>query len=85
VIRVRPLPSILPLSEEKGMAHLVVMVCLLATPTKCQEFTVPDFSTDDVVSCIRQGGDKSDEWQRANNKYFVIGWRCIQGDAKPKS
>ena len=62
------------------MAQLIVMVCLLATPEKCQEFTVPGASADDVVSCIKQGGDKSDEWQRQNSQYFVIGWRCVKND-----
>ena len=62
------------------MAQLIVMVCLLATPEKCQEFTVPGASANDVVSCIKQGGDKSDEWQRQNSQYFVIGWRCAKND-----
>ena len=62
------------------MAQLIVMVCLLATPEKCQEFTVPGASANDVVSCIKQGGDKSDEWQRQNTQYFVIGWRCVKND-----
>jgi hypothetical protein len=62
------------------MAQLIVMVCLLATPEKCQEFTVPGASANDVVSCIKQGGDKSDEWQRQNSQYFVIGWRCVKND-----
>jgi len=60
------------------MAHLVVMVCLLAKPTECLEKTVPDASTDNVVSCIKQAGDKADAWQRINNQYFVIGWRCVK-------
>jgi hypothetical protein len=65
------------------MAELVVMVCLLATPEKCQEFNVPGASTADVVTCIRQGGDKSAEWQKQNTQYFVIGWRCVMNeDAK---
>jgi hypothetical protein len=59
------------------MAELVVMVCLLATPDKCQEFNVPGASAGDVVTCIKQGGDKSTEWQKQNTQYFVIGWRCV--------
>ncbi len=59
------------------MAELVVMVCLLATPEKCQEFNVPGASTPDVVTCIRQGGVKSNAWQEQNSRYFVIGWRCV--------
>jgi hypothetical protein len=54
------------------------MVCLLAKPTECLEKTVPDASADDVVSCIKQAGDKADAWQRINNQYFVIGWRCVK-------
>ena len=62
------------------MAQLIVMVCLLATPEKCQEFTVPGALANDVVNCIKQGGDKSNEWQRQNSQYFVIGWRCVKND-----
>jgi hypothetical protein len=54
------------------------MVCLLATPEKCQEFDVPDTDATDVVSCIRKGGENADTWQLKNNKYFVIGWRCVK-------
>jgi hypothetical protein len=61
---------------ESGMAQLVVMVCLLATPEKCQEFDVPGATATDVVSCIKTGGEKSNEWQKQNSQYFVIGWRC---------
>ena len=61
------------------MAQLIVMVCLLATPEKCQEFTVEGASTSDVVSCIKQGGDKSNDWQAKNSQYFVIGWRLREG------
>jgi hypothetical protein len=54
------------------------MVCLLATPEQCSEKTVAGASTGDVVSCIKQGGDKAIEWQKENNQYFVIGWRCVK-------
>jgi hypothetical protein len=58
------------------MAELVVMVCLLATPEQCSEKEVPGGGAGDVVSCIRQAGDKAIEWQKWNSQYFVIGWRC---------
>jgi hypothetical protein len=58
------------------MAQVVVLVCLLATPDQCTEKVVPGFNASDIVSCIRQAGDKADEWQKSNSQYFVIGWRC---------
>jgi hypothetical protein len=58
------------------MAQLVVLICLLATPTECTEKPVPGATTSDVVSCLKTAGDKADEWQRGNSQYFVIGWRC---------
>jgi hypothetical protein len=65
------------------MAELIVMVCLLATPEKCQEFKVPDAGAADVVTCIRDGGVSADEWQVTNDKYFIIGWRCATSSKAP--
>ena len=28
-------------------------------------------------------GDKADAWQKVNNQYFVIGWRCEKKGASP--
>lgn len=67
------------------MAELIVMVCLLATPEKCQEYRVADKQYEDVVSCIRTGGENSDAWQKVNDKYFVIGWRCAKGADVPEA
>jgi hypothetical protein len=58
------------------MAQLVVLICLLATPTQCTEKPVPGATAQDVVSCLKTAGDKADEWQKDNSRYFVIGWRC---------
>jgi hypothetical protein len=58
------------------MAQLVVLICLLSTPTECSEKPVPGATAADVVSCLKTAGDKADEWQKANSQYFVIGWRC---------
>jgi len=52
------------------------MVCLLVTPEQCSEKQVPGAGAGDVVSCIKQAGDKAIEWQKSNSEYFVIGWRC---------
>jgi hypothetical protein len=60
------------------MAHLVVMICLLSNPKECSEKAVPGATADDVVSCIKQAGDKADAWQKENSQYFVIGWRCVK-------
>ncbi|MGC1710212.1 MAG: hypothetical protein WA717_01225 [Methyloceanibacter sp.] len=65
------------------MAQLVVLICLLATPEKCSEMAVPDAIADDVVSCLKSAGDKADAWQKVNNQYFVIGWRCEKKGASP--
>ena len=65
------------------MAELIVMVCLLATPEKCQEFRVLDAGAGDVVTCIRAAAVKSDEWQEVNDKYFIIGWRCATNSKAP--
>jgi hypothetical protein len=64
------------------MVQLVVLTCLLATPTECGEHAVPGTETDDIVTCLKSAGDKADEWQKSNNHYFVIGWRCEKKDKK---
>ena len=65
------------------MAELIVMVCLLATPEKCQEYKVAGKEYTDVVSCIRTGGENSDAWQRETNKFVVVGWRCAKNAKVP--
>ncbi len=60
------------------MAELIVAVCLVANVEQCQEFTVPGASTGDVVSCIRQAGDKALEWQAENRQYALISWHCVK-------
>ena len=67
------------------MAELIVMVCLLATPEKCQEYMVPDAGAGDVVTCIRAAAANSEDWQELNNKYFVIGWRCAKDPKVPEA
>lgn len=58
------------------MAELVVLYCLLSDPKNCSEKVVPNSAADDVVVCLRSAGDKATEWQKTNNQYFIIGWRC---------
>ena len=58
------------------MAELVVLICLLSNPKECTEKAVPGATAGDVVTCIKAAGDKANEWQKANDQYFVIGWRC---------
>jgi hypothetical protein len=60
------------------MAELLVMVCLLSSPDQCAEKPVTGGNTADVVSCIKQGGDKALEWQKQHSEYLVIGWRCAK-------
>jgi len=62
------------------MFHLVVFICLTATPEKCSEKPVPGSAADGIVACLKQGGDKADAWQSENSQYFVIGWRCEKTD-----
>ena len=48
------------------MAQLVVLICLLSTPTECSEKPVPGATAADVVSCLKTAGDKA----AASVKYF---------------
>jgi hypothetical protein len=64
------------------MVQLVVLTCLLATPEKCGEQVVPGSETNDIIVCLKSAGDKADAWQKINNQYFVIGWRCEKTDKK---
>ena len=65
------------------MAQLVVLICLVANPEKCSEQAVPDTVANDVVTCLKSAGDNADAWQKVNNQYFVIGWRCEKKGASP--
>ena len=65
------------------MFEVVVMVCLAATGLDCKEFKLPEKQYPDVVTCIRDSQGKGAEWQLANNKYTIIGTRCVKDPDVP--
>jgi hypothetical protein len=63
------------------MFSVIVMVCLAATGEQCREFKLPNKEYANVVSCIRDSQAEGAAWQLKNNKYTIIGTRCVK-DAK---
>lgn len=60
------------------MFEVILMVCLAATGEECREYRLADKQYDDVVSCIRESHAEGAAWQRENDKYALIGTRCVK-------
>ena len=63
------------------MFEVIVMVCLAANGTGCEEFKLPDKEYPDAVACIRDSHAEGAAWQLKNDKYTIVGTRCAK-DAK---
>jgi len=66
------------------MFEVIVMVCLAASGTGCEEFKLPDKEYPDAVACIRDSHAEGAAWQRENSKYTIIGTRCAKGTKVPE-
>jgi hypothetical protein len=68
--------------------HLVLIACLAAPPNTCQEISLPEVTSEDVVSCVGSAAAKSEEWQSQHKDFLVIGTKCAktgEGSATPPS
>ena len=52
--------------------HLVLVACLAAPPNTCQEISLPEVVSEDVIQCIGSAKAKSEEWQAKHTEYLVI-------------
>lgn len=65
------------------MFEVIVIVCLAASGAQCEEFKLPEKQYDNVVSCIRESHGEAVTWQRENEKYTLMGTRCIKDSKIP--
>ena len=59
-------------------AHLVIIACLVAPPSDCKEFLLPDVTAEDVSSCIGKAAEPVQKWQEENQDKLVIGTKCVK-------
>jgi hypothetical protein len=59
-------------------AHLIIVACLVASPGNCQEFPLPEVTSEDVPSCIGESRVKAVEWEEKNDGYRVIATKCVK-------
>jgi len=60
------------------MFQVILMVCLAATGEQCKEFKLTQ-EYEDVVTCIRDSHGQGSNWQSKNEKYVLLGTRCVKG------
>ena len=60
--------------------HLVLVACLAAPPNSCQEISLPEVVSEDVIQCIGSAKAKSEEWQAKHTDYLVIATKCAKDE-----
>jgi hypothetical protein len=60
--------------------HLVLIACLAAPPNTCQEISLPEVTSEDVVQCVGSAKAKSEEWQKEHTDYLVIATKCAKNE-----
>lgn len=65
------------------MFEVIVIVCLAASGTQCEEFKLPAKQYDSVVACIKDSHGEAATWQRENEKYTLMGTRCTKDSKVP--
>ncbi|HJT07897.1 MAG TPA: hypothetical protein VJ747_13275 [Stellaceae bacterium] len=57
------------------MAELVLVFCLLSSPTSCQEER-PALEQMSLKACITEGQFYAADWLAEHPKWTLSGWRC---------
>ena len=57
------------------MAELVLVFCLLSSPTSCQEER-PAFEQMSLRDCMTEGQIYAADWLAEHPKWTLSGWRC---------
>lgn len=60
------------------MVQLVLVFCLMGTPTQCQEER-PATEPLSLMSCMVGGQQAAQEWLNDHPKWMLARWRCEQG------
>lgn len=59
------------------MMELVVIVCMLAEPEKCEQiYLVSDAPGTNLVGCMLDGQKQASEWAETHPGWFVKRWSC---------
>ncbi|HEX9490704.1 MAG TPA: hypothetical protein VF930_10490 [Stellaceae bacterium] len=59
------------------MAELVLVFCLLSSPSSCQEER-PSLEQMSLTSCLVQGQQYASDWLADHPKWVLSRWRCEQ-------
>jgi hypothetical protein len=63
------------------MVSLILVVCLTAAPSTCQEER-PLVEVASSLSCLVEGQQIAAEWLEEHPKWMLRGWRCGFGAAE---
>lgn len=58
------------------MVELVLLVCVIAEPEKCEEILPPFQQPMTVNECLHQGPLVAARWSRTHPDWQVKGWVC---------
>jgi len=63
------------------MAMLVLVFCLMSSPSTCRE-EKPSLAEMPLSVCMVQGQQFASNWQADHPKWQLSGWRCVQGGGR---
>jgi hypothetical protein len=59
------------------MYELIVVACLIAHPTKCEEFALPFQRPMGITECMREGQFHLVEWLTGHSGWKIRRWSCV--------
>lgn len=65
------------------MVLLVLVVCLTATPSQCQEVR-PSSEPLSLMSCMIGGQQFAQQWLAEHSEWMLSRWRCVQ-ESRPEN
>lgn len=58
------------------MFELVLIVCLIAAPERCEEIYLREEASGSMMQCLFNGPKQAARWAETHEGWFVKRWRC---------
>lgn len=62
------------------MMTIILSACLIADPSRCQDFRVPITVDMDPIHCTMRAPPYFAQWIEEHPAWRVVRWKCLPGD-----